>query len=86
MKLEGSYKLAVNKKVVWKALNNPEILNKIKSITESYKGNCRLIINIETSSGYMQKIVSQNINISPDIDLINQLRDTLGEKNIWIET
>ena len=28
MKLEGSYKLAVNKKVVWKALNNPEILKK----------------------------------------------------------
>ena len=66
--------------------NNPEILNKIKSLTESHRGNCRLIINIETSSGYMQKIVSKDINISPDIDLINQLRDTLGEKNIWIET
>tara|TARA_B100001123_G_C14830217_1_gene835846 strand:- start:6 stop:590 length:585 start_codon:yes stop_codon:yes gene_type:complete len=28
MKLEGSYKLGVKKDVVWKALNNPEILKK----------------------------------------------------------
>ena len=37
MKLEGSYKLKVKKEVIWKALNNPEILKKCIPGCESFE-------------------------------------------------
>ena len=60
------------------------MLNSIKSLAESHKGSCRLILNIETSSGYMQKIVSQDLNVSSSGDFIQLLRDIVGAKNVWI--
>ena len=62
------------------------ILNSIKSLTKSYKGHCRFILNIETSAGYIHKVVSQDINVSPEIDFIQSLREIIGEDNVWIET
>ncbi len=64
--------------------NDNSILNSIKSLAQSNQGNCRLILNIETSSGYIHKIVSQDLNVSPSADFIQSLRDILGEKNVWI--
>tara|TARA_Y100000994_G_scaffold40800_1_gene31703 strand:+ start:8028 stop:11462 length:3435 start_codon:yes stop_codon:yes gene_type:complete len=62
------------------------ILNSIKSLTKSYKGHCRFILNIETSAGYIHKVVSQDINVSPELDFIKSLREIVGEDNVWIET
>ena len=64
--------------------NDTSMLNSIKLLAESHKGNCRFILNIETSSGYIQKLVSQNLNVSPDRDFIQSLREIVGEKNVWI--
>ena len=57
-----------------------------KSLTKSYKGHCRFILNIETSAGYIHKVVSQDINVSPELDFIKSLREIVGEDNVWIET
>ena len=66
--------------------NNPEILSKIKELVTANRGNCRFIVNIEASTGYIQKMVSKDINVNPGIDFIKKLREILGEKNVWIET
>ena len=63
---------------------NPDILNAIRSLAESNPGNCRFIINIESSSGYSQKIVSQDLNVSSNIDFITQMRNIAGDNNVWI--
>ena len=64
--------------------NDSAMLNSIKSLAESHKGSCRLILNIETSSGYIQKIVSQDLNVSSSGDFIQLLRDIVGKNNVWI--
>ena len=60
------------------------ILNSIQSLAQSNKGNCRLILNIETSSGYINKMVSQDLHVSHSANFIQSLRKILGDKNVWI--
>ena len=62
------------------------ILNSIKSLLENNKGNCRFILNIETSSGYMQRVVSEDFNVSSKIEFISQLRELLGTNNVWLNS
>ena len=66
--------------------NNKELLKSIKSLVTSHSGECRFIINAETSSGYMQKIVSQDLNVSSDISFILKMREILGNNNVWIDS
>ena len=62
------------------------ILNSIKELAESNRGRCRLILNIEASSGYIQKVVSRDLNVSSDINFIRLLRELVGNDNVWIAT
>jgi len=64
--------------------NDPKLLNSIKSIAESNKGQCRFILNIEASTGYLQKVVSQDLNVSSHSDFIQSLRKIVGNDNVWI--
>ena len=63
-----------------------EILSSIRSLADQNKGNCRFILNIESSSGYMQKIVSNDLHVSPSLEFIAQLREILGKENVWIKS
>ena len=65
---------------------NKDILSKIHSIAHSNKGHCRFVLNIESSTGYIQRIVSNDLNVSSSIELINQLRELLGDENVWIDS
>ena len=65
---------------------NKETLSEIHRIAKSSKGHCRFILNIESSSGYMQRVVSNDLNVSPNLEFIQQLRDILGDENVWIDS
>ena len=64
--------------------NDSQILNSIKSLAESNKGHCRFILNIEASNGHLQRVVSQDLNVSSSGSFIQDLREILGEDNVWI--
>ena len=58
----------------------------VKTLISENKGDCRLVVNIETSSGYMQRIVAQGFNVTPDIQFISKMREMLGDDNVWINS
>ena len=64
--------------------NDPKILNSIKSLAETHKGRCRFILNVEASNGYIQKLVSQDLNVSSKSHFVQGLRDIVGDDNVWI--
>ncbi len=66
--------------------NSTELLKTIKSLVSSNPGHCRFVINVESSNGYIQKIVSQDINVSADIQFIIAMRELLGQDNVWIDS
>ena len=66
--------------------DNKELLESVKSLVTTHSGGCRFIINAETSSGYMQKIVSKDLHVSSDIDFILKMREILGNDNVWIDS
>ena len=66
--------------------SSKDILSKIHSIAKSNKGHCRFVLNIESSNGYVQRVVSNDLNVSSSLDLINQFRELLGDENVWIDS
>lgn len=61
-----------------------ETIVAIKSLAKEHSGNCRLILNVESSKGNVHRVVSDQYYVSSDIEFITQLRDLLGFDNVWI--
>ena len=66
--------------------DNKELLESIKSLVSSNLGTCRFIINIESSTGYMQRMVSKDLNVSSDLEFILAMRKIVGNDNVWIDS
>ena len=65
MKLKGSYKLNIKKEIVWKALNDPEILRKTIPGCEEFKKNSKT----EFTATATNKIGPFNASFTGDIEL-----------------
>ena len=66
MKLEGSYKLKVKKEVIWKALNNPEILKKCIPGCEIFEKESNTVFNVTATNqiGPMNATFTGKVNLS----------------------
>ena len=66
MKLEGSYKLKVKKEVIWKALNNPEILKKCIPGCEIFEKENNTVFNVTATNqiGPMNATFTGKVNLS----------------------
>ena len=66
MKLEGSYKLNVKKEVVWKALNDPEILKKCIPGCEVFEKESNTVFNATATNqiGPMNATFSGKLSLS----------------------
>ena len=66
MKLTGSYKLNLKKEVVWKALNNPDILKKCIPGCENFdkKNNTHFSVTATNQIGPMNATFSGDVNLS----------------------
>ena len=66
MKLSGSYKLNIKKNVVWKALNNPNILKKCIPGCESFEKENEKTFNVTATNqiGPMNATFSGTVNLS----------------------
>ena len=67
MKLAGSYKLNVKKEVVWKALNNPEILKKCIPGCEVFEKESNTVFNATATN----QIGPMNATFSGKLSLLN---------------
>jgi len=63
---------------------NKNILSNIHSIAESHKGSCRFVLNVESSTGFVQRIASSDLNVSSSLQFVSELRELLGDENVWV--
>ena len=60
------------------------MLESIKSIIESNTGHCKIIFHFDMGKGHEQRIVSKDLQAKPSRSLIADLREIVGNDNIWI--
>ena len=79
MKLSGSYKLKAKKEIVWKALNNPNILKQCIPGCDSFEKESDNIFNVTATNqiGPMHASVSGTVSLSNIIE--NQSYTMTGE-------
>ena len=61
-----------------------ELIDNMKSLISEYSGNCRFVLNLESSSGHCHKVVSDQYYVSSNVEFIIKLRDLLGLENVWV--
>ena len=60
------------------------MLESIKSVIQSNIGHCKIIFHFDMGKGYGQRIVSKDLQVKPSRSLISDLREIVGNDNIWI--
>ena len=59
-------------------------LDGLHRLAKEHTGSCSLVFHI--SNGQLrQRILAQNIKVSSDKEFLHKLRNTYGNKNIWVE-
>ena len=88
MKLNGSYKLNVKKEIVWKALNDPEILKKCIPGCESFLKENENTFNITATNQigpmnatFAGTITLSNINQNTNYTIAGEAKSTIGFAN-----
>jgi len=61
-----------------------ELITELKSLAETHKGRCHLIIHLMSSKGNSQRIKAIRMRVSPSTNLIGKLRKSFGDHNVWI--
>ena len=81
MKLSGSYKLNVKKEIVWKALNNPDVLQKCIPGCESFQKESDVSFNVTATNqiGPMNATFSGIVKLSNIVE--NESYTLSGEGN-----
>ncbi|HEX9655237.1 MAG TPA: OB-fold nucleic acid binding domain-containing protein, partial [bacterium] len=61
------------------------LLNEVSEILKQNPGNCSLFIDLNISEQESKTIKSKKMKVKPSADMIVQLRDLLGQENVWME-
>ena len=63
---------------------NDTLLVKLKTLSNQHLGSCKLMVHLKAENGNIQKIRARNLSVEPNVEFIQNLRNLLGEKNVWI--
>jgi DNA polymerase-3 subunit alpha len=61
-----------------------EFLQDIYKQCSSIKGECALILHVVTNERSEYRIKAKNLRLTPDFDVIKELRSKVGKENVWI--
>ncbi len=61
-----------------------EFITEIQNQCKSNQGACKLVIHLVTEEENEYKIRAKDFGVSASKKMLEQLRDTLGEENVWI--
>jgi DNA polymerase-3 subunit alpha len=65
-------------------LLDENLIDNIHDCTSANQGKCSLIIHLTTENQNRYRIKAGNINIAPTAQALRELREFLGEENVWI--
>ncbi len=61
------------------------LLNQVSEILKQNPGSCNLFINLKTEERNGKTIRSKKMKVKPSLEMITQLRELLGEDNVWMD-
>jgi DNA polymerase-3 subunit alpha len=62
----------------------PDLTQQIKKILGDHPGQCQVILHVKTPQHPHLRIRLKETKVLPSKDLINQLKEMLGENNVWL--
>ena len=60
------------------------IFDDLKKIILANECSCRLLIHLKSENGSLQRIRASHICVTSTHEFLHKLRETFGEKNVWI--
>ena len=60
------------------------LVDDLKNLISANEGSCRLLIHLKAENGSLQRIRASHICVTSTHEFLHKLRETFGEKNVWI--
>ena len=64
--------------------NNFKYLDNLENICQIYKGDCNIMLHMQTSQKRVQKILINRYKTNSSSLLLSDLREIFGNKNVWL--
>ena len=78
-------KLSHNVNILLDASQTDDTLfDDLKNLILANEGSCRLLIHLKAENGSLQRIRASHICVTYTHEFLHKLRETFGEKNVWI--
>ena len=61
-----------------------DMLDKLKLLSKENAGQCSLMLHLKSENGGIQKIKSNEVKVSSNINFLKELRSVFDDKNVWI--
>jgi len=65
-------------------ISDSGITNDLYEIATKFPGKCALILHLVNNKGTVNKIQSDHIFISNELECVKMLQSKIGVKNVWI--
>ena len=65
-------------------LDDP-LLNEVSQVLRQNPGQCTLFINLSTPEKNNEIIRSKKLKVKPSAAMISQLRNLVGQENVWMD-
>jgi DNA polymerase-3 subunit alpha len=65
---------------------NESLIEELKNLAETHKGQCHLVIHLITSKGNSQRVRASRIRVTSAQEFVKKLRTSFGNSNVWIST
>ena len=64
--------------------NSVEDIDKLRNISEKYKGDCGLMFHFKQTTGRNQRVYAHNIKVSTENDFLQECRKVFGKEKVWV--
>ena len=65
---------------------NDSLIEDLKNLAETHKGQCHLVIHLITSKGNSQRVRASRMRVTSAQEFVKKLRTSFGNSNVWIST
>tara|TARA_B100000902_G_scaffold286196_1_gene272297 strand:- start:65 stop:505 length:441 start_codon:yes stop_codon:yes gene_type:complete len=64
--------------------NSVEDIDRLRNISEKYKGDCGLMFHFKQTTGRNQRVYAHNIKVATDNDFLQECRRIFGKEKVWV--
>jgi DNA polymerase-3 subunit alpha len=65
---------------------NEALIEELKELAGTHKGQCHLVIHLITSRGNSQRVRASRMRVTSAQEFVKKLRNSFGDSNVWISS